>query len=695
MSHNPDYPAWFSPLQHYLNASFQRRVIRVSGDETWCIATIKTLLKNMDSNTLWVSSHIHQALSPKQARTRLGQEYSSIVFDCRHDFDLDALGAISGTLVGGGVLFLITPGLEEWDLLKHSLYLQMVQSLLEQHPALLCLQQNHPPADYKIPATPNEYTPPADAIYKTVEQQKMVASITEHFLHDGASPLVLIADRGRGKSSSLGIAAAQLIQQGIKKIIVTAPRLSICEPLFFHAEKNLEHSHWQRGKLSTQKAEIQFKAPDVLLDEKPPAELLMIDEAAAIPLPMLKKMLHQYPAVIFSSTLYGYEGTGRGFILKFFKILNDYTNHWKKLSLQSPVRWAENDPLENWTDNLLCLHAELEDVADIDGRTSEDFDIQRLDKNALIQNNTQAKALFALLVSAHYRSRPSDFQFLLDNASVRIYTLSYQQKILAAAVINAEDGFDTQLAAAIYKGERRPSGRLLPQTLCFHGGIEAAARLNYSRIMRIAVHPDLQRQGLGSYLMKAVIKQEAGLSQMIGCSFAATSELIHFWKQLGFELVRMGFTRDHVSASHSAIMLQATSPQHQLIFQQLRSKFQNGISYWLNDSLKDLQEDLKKRLITESQAGANQISRLDWQDIDSFACYLRGYEACSPALHKFITQYAEQIELLDASDQQIINSRIKNALSWPETVQQCGLAGKNQALKNLRAAIGRLLQLVS
>ena len=44
-------------------------------------------------------------------------------------------------------------------------------------------------------------------------------------------------------------------------------------------------------------------------------ELLAIDEAAAIPLPLVKKLLGPY-LVFLSSTVNGYEGTGRALSLK-------------------------------------------------------------------------------------------------------------------------------------------------------------------------------------------------------------------------------------------------------------------------------------------------------------------------------------------------------------------------------------------
>jgi len=49
---------------------------------------------------------------------------------------------------------------------------------------------------------------------------------------------------------------------------------------------------------------------------------LIIDEAAAIPLPMVKKLIGSY-TIFMASTVNGYEGTGRSLSLKLIKKLRD------------------------------------------------------------------------------------------------------------------------------------------------------------------------------------------------------------------------------------------------------------------------------------------------------------------------------------------------------------------------------------
>ena len=62
---------------------------------------------------------------------------------------------------------------------------------------------------------------------------------------------------------------------------------------------------------------VQYIAPE---DYKmlAQAELLVIDEVAAIPLPVVKNLLGPY-LVFMSSTINGYEGTGRSLSLKLLR----------------------------------------------------------------------------------------------------------------------------------------------------------------------------------------------------------------------------------------------------------------------------------------------------------------------------------------------------------------------------------------
>jgi len=109
---------------------------------------------------------------------------------------------------------------------------------------------------------------------------------------------------------------------------------------------------------------LEFIPPDELIETRPECHILFVDEAAAIPSPLLKQMLETYPRIVFSSTTHGYEGTGQGFAVRFRKTLDTLTPQWKSLTLNQPVRWAENDPLERWIFEFLLLNAQITKLPD-------------------------------------------------------------------------------------------------------------------------------------------------------------------------------------------------------------------------------------------------------------------------------------------------------------------------------------------
>jgi len=694
---NDLYITWLNKLQDAIKKHQQRAVVVLCGDSDWVQQQAHTAVnKWATESVLWVSPDIKYALSPKQARTQLGEEVNVLVFDAYKNFDPDAFGAVSGTLCGGGLLLLLIPPINKWPELIHSRFLQRALPLMKNSSSVYFLKQNKPLPELigVIGSKENSIEKEkCEEPFRSFEQQQVVNAIEKNALEKKPAPIVVSSDRGRGKSSALGLAAGQLLRQGVKKIIVTAPRLSISDPVFKHAQKNLPDEIYSKGQLSYQTSKLCFMAPDALLNEQPEADLLLVDEAAAIPLPMLERLLHIYPHVVFSSTIHGYEGTGRGFALKFNKVLDSFNSQWQHLTMETPIRWEVNDPVERWVDKLLCMDSELAEVPAIDNISLEQCQIKKLDRDELVNNEQQLSSLFSLLVYAHYRTQPSDLKYLLDEADVRIYTLQYQQQIIAAVLINEEGGFDKNLSSDIYKGTRRPSGHLLAQTLTFHAGCEQAATLKYSRVMRIAVHPQWQGYGLGSYLLNNVVKQEQQQGvDAIGTSFGSTVELLHFWQRADFELVRMGFTRDHASGTHSAVMLKPYTTDGQLIFNKVRQRFQQNLENWLAEPLSDLPESMLGLLKNEQRAKDMALSEVDWQDIHSFISSYRGYQACIGAIKQFVELHHDLLLELNSVEQKLVTARIQKGLPWVETVKASGVSGKNEALQLLRVAIGKMVK---
>lgn len=134
----------------------------------------------------------------------------------------------------------------------------------------------------------------------------------------------LTAARGRGKSATLGMAIAGAVAAGYSNIFVTAPSPENLRTLFSFVFKGFdaigfkEHIDYdiiqatspEYGKavvrvnvFRAHRQTIQYIAPKDA-HKLGQAELLVIDEAAAIPLPMVQKLLGPY-LIFLSSTING------------------------------------------------------------------------------------------------------------------------------------------------------------------------------------------------------------------------------------------------------------------------------------------------------------------------------------------------------------------------------------------------------
>lgn len=637
-----------------------RKIIAIKGEQQACLQSANALTRNLF--TVSVSDI-------KKAKKFLGQEFDAVIYDLHETFDANGFGAITGTIRGGGVLVLLLPAKVSGKN-ADSRFMQRFNNILLNNPIVHLIEAGDVVAPLKVPQKAS--------LEATPDQNKAVDAIIHVVKGHRRRPLLITSDRGRGKSAALGIAACRLLQSGYQHICVCAPSKKTAEVVFKHAGEQTE-------KPTKKHSQLHFYAPDELLQKKPETDLLLIDEAAAIPLKILKQLLQHYPRIVFSTTEHGYEGSGRGFATRFRKILDEQTPGWQQCKLEAPIRWAQNDPLEQITFSALLMDAEPVDGKEVANTSLSKCEISRLNRNNLLDSEQQLNNLFGLLVAAHYQTRPSDLQYMLDDKSVRVYAIKTKEHIVATALVATEGGFDEQMASQIFQGTRRPKGNLVAQGLAANAGIENAPCLIGDRVVRIAVHPDLQGNGFGTALLKFINNKSD--ADYVSSSFGATPELLTFWKQSGFTAVNVGIKRDASSGSHSVIMLKPNSKQGEGLVRQAQQRFCKHFPHMLTDPLADLEADLVFQLFCSDKS--LQITETEKKEITAFALQLRAYENSMYPVWKLVCKYFASTSGLAKDEREILVLKVLQKHSWQQIVAKMSprLSGKKQALALLRKAV--------
>ncbi len=656
----------------------------------------------------WVSDRAPQSARTLQGAAALrlmGREIDALVFDAWSGFDPDAFGVLTGCIRATGLLVLITPALADWPAYNDpqneritvapysarqvsGRFLQRLARLVNDDTSvLLCEDGRVARLAQQAPIVP--VTAEADLLdgpCKTVDQQRAVEALLKVATGHRRRPVVLISDRGRGKSAAFGIAAAQLVRQGRQRLLLTAPRTDAVDAVLEQAA----------CVLPVARDRIRFVAPDELVRHPLSADLLMVDEAAGIPAPLLEQLVKQYPRIAFATTVHGYEGTGRGFTLRFSQVLERLSNSWKTLQLTTPIRWAPDDPLERMVFRMLALDAEP-----ADGRlfaafeTPDDFELTKLARDDLVKDEQTLSELFGLLVQAHYRTRPLDLRHLLDGPNLSIYALRGAGHIAATALVAAEGGFDVDTARAIWTGRARPHGHMLPETLAAHQGLRDAPRLRCGRIMRVAVHPALQRRGLGSRLIREIgAELRAAGCDYVGTSFGATSELLAFWFRLGWVPVRLSIQKGASSGSHSAVFLHSFSDAGTALLNEARERYFAQFPHQLSDSLSDLDPVMVAGLLQQGGAHVPPVNAADQRDVLAFAREQRLAEVAIGSLWRFALRELMQgaaVQRLTDVELALLITRVLQKHDWTFCAAATGCSGRKQALRCLREAVDKLI----
>ncbi|MCR9980583.1 GNAT family N-acetyltransferase [Vibrio diabolicus] len=655
---------FLSSLQQQAHQSFQRFGIVIQGESSWQDALVSEFHKTQMYQRWFCVGDFGlenaYSVSPKQGHMLLGRECDVLLFDARNGFDANSFTAALGSLVGGGLLIVITESRQPTNFAQ--------QWMHKQWEKLVVIEQDKP-----LPTAPDIKQAEKESHY--TEQEHAISLIEKVVTGHRKRPLVLTADRGRGKTSALGIACANLLQQKPLRILITAPSIKAVDPVYQHALRLLPNAQRiRKDRLESGQGAIQFIAPDELLSSRPECDLLLVDEAAAIPVPMLKSITEHYHRLVFSTTIHGYEGCGRGFTIKFVDWLQKQRSGMKTWHMTQPIRWSMNDALESWLYDAFLLDAELthHQLNQVDS-----ISLSKADKDDLISQPSLLRECFALLVNAHYQTSPNDLIHLLQDDNSQLYFAKQDNAVVGVILAVEEGGLDAELVEEIQLGKRRPKGYLAPVTIANHLGFPNVAKLSTLRVMRIAVHPALQGRGIGQKMLQQLEQMAAKHIAYLSTSFGATEELVYFWRQSNFRAIRLGSMRDAASGCYSVLMVKACDSKQTAWVDESQALFEEMLSNNVADVYPKLEASIFRALLPQPLG----MSPLHPAKLLLIECYADGgnsYESVSA----WLQQWLLHLGLNSASDLMI--SKLFLNRSWTECALQFGLPGRRQVEQQLR-----------
>lgn len=663
----------------------------------------------------------------------LGTENHSLIF-IDPSLNIDALAALSGTIVAGGICFLWCGNDEDdWSKEGHffgqrltafhhesSRQFIMAQSnmshfnqsvndffklALENEEHSSYQQSNDNPLSEK---TTEEIPTLEIGASAFTEQQNVIAKLVEHIKSDSNFPVVLTADRGRGKSAALALACAELLtnEHTAIELVITAPNRAALGVFYQHLSVQLNQLLEANNAITIRNGgcnifnnRLTFLPVDQALIKANKDTTILVDEAAGIPVYLLKQLVETYQQSIFSSTVHGYEGAGKGFTVKFLSYLNSYFKKYFSYHLKQPIRWQKGDPLEQLLFDVCLLNTDLSDVEPLTLSTIEDKHEQTVEvsKVELSTNESLLNQIFSILVTAHYQTKPSDLKMMLEHPSIQVFATLSGKSVLAVALTMNEGKLEQTLIQAIKEGKRRIKSHFLPQSILTQCLNEQAFNFSYLRVMRIAVHPQLQQQGLGQKLLSFIQTWavEQGID-ILGTSFAANSEVCNFWLKAHYSPIRVGFSADASSGEHSIMMLNGLQQGANTFISQLTEQFYQSFDYLLVDEYQKLNVELVKLILMNQHLGNVMNSSkhsLSKQDIKAITAYAKGqaqYSCVVTSLHRWLLMYLNQNSLNQQSVSPLV-ARILMKYSISQVCERFQIKGKKALNQYMMAIVAESL----
>jgi tRNA(Met) cytidine acetyltransferase len=625
----------------------------------------------------------------------LGTTFQLLVLDLTNDLKPNDVGRLIGVVEGGGLIVVQAPPWDEWDRMvtifkrnllvpgfkepRHIFISWFKRKLLEHNGNIfiydLDLDKLVSGSPYEVEAPPKaEIAVPRDTLFPaelynlalTQDQVNVIKSMEWFYDRPPRGKrkvMVVTADRGRGKSCAVGVGLVGLAKllgevKHRVRILVTAPEVFNVQSLMELALKaarvmGLDPRPVEREgyiiEIQGRKFSIEYWEPYRI--PKLSADIVAVDEASGIHVPLLHKIWRSHDRIVFAATIHGYEGAGRGFSVRFLSAIKaDPGTLLKSLDMEEPIRYARGDPVEKWLFDTLLLDAEpveLDDV-DIEDIRAGNLEYVRFNPEELFSKDGEVtlRQLFGIYVLAHYRNEPDDLGLLADapHHIVRAVRTARSKKIVSAVQIAEEGGLDMELVERLLRGEKI-QGNIIPDRLLKHVRLREFGRLKGWRIVRIATHPQVQGRGIGSRALHYIIEEaeERGLD-WVGSGFGVNEQLLRFWVKNGFKAVHLSPDRNPVSGEYTTLVIRAIKPEVEELVNVALREFKIKLLNSLHDTYRDLEIGVAQQLLNQDPQGIKPgckpvLTRVQLDRLWTYCYSFMTYEAVNDIVYELAKTY--------------------------------------------------------
>ncbi len=658
-----------------------------------------------------------EAIDMDDSTKILGKTYDLLIMDVSKQFRPNDLGALVETVGGGGLILITLP--EDWterltlfqrNLISPPYASGDVRQTFKKRflsslgvPGIWLMTKDSVVGikrieKHELPSR-MELDDPVESLVMSEDQLRVLRTIRAAASSRSRQAIVITANRGRGKSAALGLAISQLLGQRLVKTIgVTSASIDGVQVLFDFIKRGLESQGIRYSEVRRDDNVVSIMARGRVVFYRSPLSMSelkirtkVVDEAATIPVHLLLRIVRRSKLSLSATTVHGYEGSGRGFTMKFLSYLERAKDiDFRRLEMTTPIRYPENDPVERWLYDLLLLDAEPADIDEIGELEYVKMDPESVDEEML-------REFYGIYVLAHYRNRPNDLATMLEAPHHHMRALLTGGKVVASAQICEEGRLTRNLVENILRREESPPGHMIPSRIAVHYGYKSFSKLWGWRIVRIAVHPRFQRKGIGSRMLEFIFQEaEREGVDWIGASFGASPDLINFWMKNGFVPVHLSPQRNNSSGEYSLFVLKPLSGRARELIHELNLELRNRILESAHDVYFDMNPEILRQLLsfpkTRGELKLRQSQKIRLKD------YLRDlstYEMASDAIRRLLITYLLTSDGVDPKLVRVLLAKNLQGKPWSSVMRLARVKNLNDALAFIKDCVRQMYSTVS